>query len=105
MRGTVRVSTTKLIQTANQFQGHGNQIKSITQQMTNTVNSLSRCVWTGEAANAYRNKFAALQDDINRMVKMIDEHVSDLNEMAKQYESAEQTSISLSASLSDNVII
>ena len=81
------------------------QLERITQQMTNTVNSLSRCVWTGEAANAYRNKFAALQDDINRMVKMIDEHVSDLNAMAKQYESAEQTSISLSASLSDNVII
>ena len=105
MTGTLKVSTQKLISTANQFQGHGNQIKHITQQMTATVNSLSGHIWNGDAANAYKKKFASLQDDINRMVKMINEHVTDLNAMAQQYNTVEQANINLGNSLSGDVIV
>ena len=105
MNGTLKVSTAKLTSTASQFQSYGNQVKNITNQMTSTVNALSGTVWTGDAANAYKKKFTSLQDDINRMCKMINEHVTDLQTMAKQYETVEQANMNLGNSLSGDVIV
>ena len=105
MAATIKVSTSKLTSTANSFNTTGNQIKNITNQMTSLVNELSGSVWTGDAATAYKKKFGELQDDINKMIKMINEHVNDLNAMAREYEKAENANISLGNSLSGDVII
>ncbi len=72
--------------------------------MTNIVNQLSGRVWSGEAAEAYKRKFQQLQDDIDRMVNMIDEHVKDLMQMADVYERAENANKELANSLKDDVI-
>lgn len=104
MAGIIKVSTAKLTSTANSFQSTGNQIKSITNQMTTLVNSLNGSVWSDDAANAYK-KFGQLQDDINRMIKMVNEHVTDLNEMAREYESTQTANTNLANSLSGDVII
>lgn len=101
----IKVNTSKLTSTANSLQSTGNQIKNITNQMTSTVNELSGSVWSGDAATAYRKKFSDLQDDINRIHKMISEHVNDLNTIAREYEKTENTNINLGNSLSGDVII
>lgn len=105
MNGTLKVSTNKLTSTASSFNSVGNQVKNLTAQMTSIVKSLSGQVWSGEAANAYIKKFNGLQDDINKMIKMINEHVTDLQEMAREYEAAENTNISAAGSLSSDVIV
>ncbi len=105
MNGTLKVSTAKLTSTASSFNSAGNQVKNLTTQMTSIVKSLSGQVWSGEAANAYTRKFNGLQDDINKMIKMINEHVTDLQEMAREYEAAENTNISAASSLSSDVIV
>lgn len=105
MTGTIKVNTAKLRSTASSFQGTGNKIKSTTNQMMTLVNSLTGSVWSGDAANAYTKKFSELKDDINRMVKMINEHVTDLNNMAKQYETAESENKAAAAALSGDVIV
>lgn len=105
MTGTIKVTTSKLTSTANSFNATGNQIKSITNQMTSMVNSLSGSVWSGDAANAYKKKFQQLQDDINKMIKMVNEHVTDLNEMAREYEKAETTNINTANALAGDVIV
>lgn len=104
MAATIKVTTAKLRSTAAAFNSDGNAIKKLTSEMTREVNQLSGKVWSGEAANAYKKKFNGLQDDINRMVKMINEHVSDLNAMAKVYENADTQAKSVANSLNDNVI-
>ncbi|MDO5411620.1 MAG: WXG100 family type VII secretion target [Lachnospiraceae bacterium] len=105
MTGTIKVSTSQLKSTANSFSSTGNQIKTITNQMTTLVNSLNGSIWSGDAATAYKKKFDQLQDDINRMIKMVNEHVSDLNQMAATMENVEKSNISLANSLSGDVII
>lgn len=105
MTGTIKVTSTKLTSTANTLNSTGKQIKSITTQMTSMINSLSGSVWSGDASSAYKKKFNELQDDINRMSKMIDEHVTDLTAMAKEYEKAESANVTLANSLSGDVII
>lgn len=104
MTGTLKVSTAKLRSTASSFQSTGQHIQRMTSAMTNIVNQLSRRVWEGEAADAYKRKFGQLQDDINRMVRMINEHVTDLNAMAGEYERAENANKNAVNSLKDDVI-
>ena len=78
MNGTLKVTTSKLTSTASSFQSTGNQVKNLTTQMTTIVKSLSGQIWSGEAASAYIKKFDGMQDDISKIIKMINEHVTDL---------------------------
>lgn len=105
MTGTLKVTPAKLKSTATAFQTTGNQVKNTTQQMTNLVTSLTGNVWSGDAASTYTKKFKGLQNDINRMVKMINEHVKDLNDMASQYEKTEAANKEIANALSSDVII
>ena len=105
MLGTLKVEPDKLKSTAASFQATGNQIKSLTDQMTSVVEGLSANVWTGEAAATYIKKFQGLQDDIAKMIRMVNEHVTDLNEMASQYEQAEAEVIAKVNNLSSDVIV
>ena len=84
MNGTLKVTTSKLTSTASSFQSTGNQVKNLTTQMTTIVKSLSGQIWSGEAASAYIKKFDGMQDDISKIIKMINEHVTDLQEMARE---------------------
>ena len=104
MTGTLKVTPEQLVSTANEFQGIGNTIRTLTADMTNTVTGLSS-IWEGEAATAYVAKFNGLQDDIERMHAMITEHVTDLTEMARVYSDAENADLDEIATLSSDVIV
>ena len=105
MPGFLKVTPEKLISTASSFESQGSTVKTLTNQMVEIVTSLSGQVWSGEAATAYVNKFNGLQDDIQRIGAMITEHVTDLNQMAQEYQSAETANQELANSLSSDVIV
>ena len=104
MTGSLLVTPEQLISTSSDFNGRMQQIKQITGSMTETEKSLTG-KWEGEASTAYQNKFNELQDDIAKLAAMIQEHVTDLQEMAKQYQQAEKASQELAGSLSGNVLV
>lgn len=103
MEGILNVTPEKLISTAQEFSASGQTISSLTQQMTTMVTGLNSA-WTGEAATAYVNKFNQLQDDIEQLNRMIQEHVTDLNEMARVYQDAETANLEVAEGLSIDVI-
>lgn len=103
MDGIIKVDPQKLISTAEEFSGTGNQVKTLTDNMVSIIDSL-KSVWEGEAATTYNTKFHQLQDDMDKMNRMIQEHVKDLNEMAQQYITAENTNIDTGNSLAGDVI-
>ena len=105
MANIIKVTPEKLISTASQFSAAGNKVNSTTQQMTSTVKSLTGQIWTGEANTAYTTKFNGLSDDIAKMNKMIQEHVQDLQTIAKNYQAAETANTSTAQSLSSDVIV
>lgn len=104
MANEIHVTPERLKATAGAFEGTNNQIQSLASQMTQIVTGLSGNVWTGEAASAYVQKFTALNNDIEKIHRMINEHVTDLQNMAQEYERAEQVSISEAQSLKSDVI-
>ncbi len=103
MEGILKVDPQKLISTADEFNTTGGQVRTLTEQMITIVDSL-KATWEGEAATAYSTKFHQLEDDMEKMHRMIDEHVKDLNEMAQQYITAENTNMDTGNSLAGDVI-
>ena len=103
MDGIIKVDPQKLISTADEFNGTGGQVKSLTDNMVSIIDSL-KAAWEGEAATTYNTKFHQLQDDMDKMYRMIQEHVKDLNEMAQQYMTAENANIDTGSSLAGDVI-
>ena len=57
-----------------------------------------------DASAAYISKFKKLQTDMDTMGRMINEHVTNLTNMAKDYTSTESSNASATDVLSGNVI-
>ena len=104
MEGIIKVSTEQLRNTANEFSGLGQQVSSLTSEMVSLVAGLSSG-YEGEAAQAYINKFRGLEDDIQKINRMIQDHLTDLNDMAQRYDQAEQNNVSDAGNLSSDVIV
>lgn len=88
MEGTLLVTPEELTSAASDFSAKATQVKALHDSMIQKVNALSSS-WTGNAADAYRTKFAALQSSMDTLNRMIMEHSTDLAAMAEQYTTAE----------------
>ena len=82
----LKVSPAELEAKATDFKGVMSQIKTLTDDMMADVTGLSS-TWTGDASAAYISKFKKLQTDMDTMGRMINEHVTNLTNMAKDYTS------------------
>jgi len=103
MTGTLRVTPEKLISTAQSFSTTAGTVQNLTSQMLSTVQSLNS-TWAGEAATSYYNKARSLQESINKMVRMINEHSTDLQSMAQVFQEAERTAQQTASALQTDVI-
>lgn len=103
MTGNLLVTPEKLMSTATEFSNNANEVRTTTNAMLDLVNGLNSS-WTGEAASSFQRKFNELSDDMARIYAMINEHNVDLMEMARNYQSAEQTNASTANSLQGDVI-
>ena len=68
--GIIKVNPEQLMSTAGEFGGQANSLQTLTGNMMNLVTSLTNA-WQGEASTAYIGKFQGLQDDMDKMFKMI----------------------------------
>ncbi len=103
MQGELLVTPQALKNTSSSF-GRSNQtVNSTMNSMMQKVNSL-KSVFEGEAASAYIQQFARLQEDMNQINKKIAEHVQDLQEMASNFEKSESKNVQANQSLKTNYI-
>ncbi len=87
---------------ANNFDQHATEVKNLTDKMLELVESTNAC-WRGEARNKYSTQFAGLSDDMKVIYDMCHEYCTDLTEIAKNYETAENDNISTSNTLKADV--
>lgn len=104
MEGILRVTPETLIQTSGEFSSIGSQMKSLTNEMLELVRGLLS-EWEGEAASAYSHKFDSLSPDMDKLYRMVQEHVQDLQEMAKEYQTAESSNNEQSGALESSVVV
>lgn len=100
---TLKVSVDDLKKSSVKFGNLAQETKKLTDNMMKQVQN-TKSVWQGEAQNEYWKKFNGLNDDMQKIFKMIDEYRSDLSEIAKNYETAENANKSAAAALKSNVI-
>lgn len=103
IEGTLRVTPEQLKSTSTEFSTAGKQITTLTAEMLSKVKAMTSA-WEGEASQAYITKFTSLQDDIEKMNRMVQEHVTDLQTMAASYEAAEKANTEATSSLLGDVI-
>lgn len=104
MEGILKVTPEKLIQTSGEFDSLGGQMKNLTGEMLSLINSLSG-VWQGEASAAYQGRFENLSTDMEKLYRMVQEHASDLQEMATLYQSAESSNTEQGSGLRNGIIV
>ena len=104
MEGIIKVNSEQLAQTAAEFGNKAGVVGNLTSEMTDMVTSLASS-WEGEASNAYVTKFRGLDNDIQMLIKMVQEHSTDLEEMARLYQEAENQNMEEISSLSSDVIV
>lgn len=90
MTGTLKVTPEKLESTATEFGSQESKIVNLTSQMMSIVQGMTS-IWSGEAQQSYLTRFNALDEDMNQIKNKIEEHVTDLKEMASIYRTAETT--------------
>ena len=92
------VTPEKLLETSSRFQGIFQNATTTIAAMMDTVRNLSS-KWEGEASTAFLNQFNKLDTDMNKLKRMIQEHIDDLSQIAKTYQQAEEANVSLSTGL------
>lgn len=92
MADTILVTPEELINTAEDFQGKGTEVRNITQEMISLVDGLSS-IHEGEAATAFHNQFHQLDDDMDLMYQNITKHVKHLNDIAAEFTRGENKNI------------
>lgn len=104
MEGNLLVTPEQLESTAEEFGQAMSQVTSITGDMMSQVTGLAT-KWQGEASTAYVNKFKELEDDIQKLQAMIQEHVTDLKDMANVYRQAENANQEAASGLAGDVLV
>ena len=88
MDGILKVTPAALRAKSGEFDQNRAVIRSLIEQMNAKVGGMTS-IWQGDASTAYQTSYNGLKDDIDRLDRMIAEHVRDLNEMAVVYTKAE----------------
>ena len=103
MSTMIRVTPEKLNSTAGEIKNIQSNVLNITSQMTQTVQGMSSD-WTGDASSQYIQRFTGLQDDMQRISSMLNEHVTDLQTMSTTFAQAETAAANISSALASDVI-
>lgn len=102
--GHVAVDPQELMAASSELASCAAKLNGILNSMLELVRSVTS-FWTGEAAAAFLTKFLGLQDDMQKIVRMVQEHADDLSRIAASYLKAEQENVSDFSGLSADVIV
>ena len=104
MTGNLRVTPEKMLSASTQFQQADQKVNNLTKSMMDIVTQLNS-TWAGDAASGYYSKLKALDGDMQKLHKMIQEHATDLQDMAKTYQEAEKANLQTANALKTNEIV
>lgn len=87
---SIRVTPESLIARAAQVDGKAGEYYNEYRGLLNDVQELTGTDWTGEDANAFREKVEGFEPDFNKMKELMNEYASFLREAAKNYTNTQE---------------
>ncbi|UNC91122.1 WXG100 family type VII secretion target [Candidatus Contubernalis alkaliaceticus] len=86
---TLKVQPDVLIAKAGELSTEKTTIMGLMDQTKSNINSLAG-VWKSQASDEYQGRFKQIYNDIDNMLAIVSEYISDLNEIASVYSTAEK---------------
>lgn len=87
---------------ANNVHEHASDLQQLTNQMFTLVDDSTQ-YWQGKAQASFQSKFDSLRDDMQRIYDMVEKYSQDLEDIATQYENAENENNDQASSLSSDI--
>ena len=103
MEGILKVAPSALRAKSGEFDQYRAQIRGLIENMNAKVGGVAS-TWQGDASTAYQTSYSGLRDDIDRLDRMVAEHVRELNELADLYIKAETSAETLNQALPKDAI-
>ncbi len=96
---SIKVTPEQLIEKAGQVDSKASEYYNEYRGLLSDVESLTGSDWTGEDANAFREKVEGFEPDFNKMKELMNEYASFLREAAKNYQNTQENVIASVKSL------
>ena len=87
---SIKVDTTEVRRIANEVDGVATDYENTYGNLLNNVNIFTTSDWTGDDADAFRNKVEGFRDDLNKMKALMNEYATALREFASNYEETQE---------------
>ena len=100
----LRVTPETLEKKADEFTGIVNEIKNHFDQIE-SISSRTKGYWIGEAGDKDREGYSSYKDDINYIIRRLQEHPTDLMSMAGIYRATESKVSAVNAALKTDLIV
>lgn len=100
----LRVTPEVLEQKAEEFSTILDGIRSSFDQILN-ISSRTKGYWQGEAGDQDRKGYASYEEEVQAVLKRLEEHPADLLSMAGIYRTAEKEAVSTNAALQTDQIV
>ena len=94
----LKVQPEVLLSKSGELSNEKTSIMGLMDQAKTEINSLTG-IWKSEASDEYQNRFKQIYDDIDNMLAIVSEYISDLNESADIYSVAEKAARSAAEGL------
>ena len=94
----LKVQPDVLLSKSGELSNEKNTIISLMDQAKSEINSLTG-VWKSEASDEFQARFKQVYDDIDNMLAIVSEYISDLNEVPNVYTTAEKAAKSAAEGL------
>lgn len=101
---TLKVSPRELKAKAEEIQNQIKGFQSSWEQASYVIQN-TKGYWIGDAGNAHQKQFEQYKEDVERIIRRLQEHPEDLLKMADLYEQAEEQAVIKSEKLSGDIII
>jgi WXG100 family type VII secretion target len=98
MEITLKVKPDVLVAKAGELSSEKNGVMGLMDQAKAEITSLTG-TWKSEASETYQGRFRQIYKDIDNMLAIVAEYISDLNEAASIYSTAEKAATSVAEGL------
>lgn len=95
---TLKVQPDVMLSKSGELSTEKSTISSLMDQAKSEITSLTG-TWKSEASDEYQSRFRQIYDDIDNMLATVSEYISDLNEVANVYSTAERAAKSAAEGL------
>ncbi len=100
---TLKVTPSELKSKAEEIQNQISNFESAWNQIVQIINN-SKGYWIGDSGNAHQKQFAQYKNDVERIIKRLNEHPIDLLKMAGVYEASEKRAVEKTQALSSDIV-